>query len=120
VPSPARVPIIHAGEVPEDYAVKVADLKPQVVLILDAAVMNLPPGSCRLLRAEDLPPCPGVTHRPSLEMFATFVRLDCGAETYVLGIQPSLDHMALGDEMSPAVTAAMAALEPVLLEVLAR
>lgn len=118
--SPVRVPIIHAGEVPETYAVRVADLKPDVVLLLDAAAMGLPAGSCRLVRAHDLPPVPGFTHRPSLEMFARFIELDCGAESYVLGIQPDLDHLDLGHEMSPQVVAALDALLPLLAELLSR
>ncbi len=118
VPSPAHPFIFLAGDVPENYAVKVADLRPEVVLLLDAAAMGLAPGSCRLLRAEELPPVPGVTHRPSLEMFAAFVRLDCGAETYLLGIQPNLAHVGIGDPMSPEVETALEALEPILIEVL--
>jgi len=117
-PSSVAPLIFHAGDVPEDYAVRVADQCPEVVLLLDAAAMGLPPGSCRLLAAEDIPPVPGVTHRPSLEMFAAFVRLDCGAQTYLLGIQPHMAHLGMGDEMSPEVEAALEALERMLVEIL--
>ena len=118
VPPPAQPVIFLAGDVPENYAVKVADLRPEVVLLLDAAAMGLAPGSCRLLRAEEIPPVPGVTHRPSLEMFAAFVKLDCGAETYLLGIQPNMAHLGMGDAMSPEVAAAVDTLELLLIEVL--
>jgi len=116
---PSAPPVIFvAGDVPENYAVKAADLRPEVVLLLDAAAMDLAPGSVRLLRAEDIPPVPGVTHRPSLEMFAAFVRLDCGAETCLLGIQPNMARLGMGDSMSPEVEAALDTLEPLLIEVL--
>jgi len=114
----SRAVVFVGGDVPENYAVRVADQRPEVVLLLDAAAMDLPTGSVRLLRAEEIPPVPGVTHRPSLEMFAAFVKLDCGAETYLLGIQPDMEHLGVGDEMSPQVTAALDALEPLLLDIL--
>ena len=113
-----RAVVFVGGDVPENYAVRVADQRPEVVLLLDAAAMDLSPGSVRLLRAEEIPPVPGVTHRPSLEMFAAFVRLDCGADTYLLGIQPDVERLGVGDEMSPQVAAALDALEPLVLDIL--
>lgn len=113
-----RAVVFVGGDVPEDYAVRVADERPEVVLLLDAAAMDLPPGACRLLAAEEIPPVPGVTHRPSLEMFAAFVRLDCGADTYLLAIQPNMARLGVGDSMSPEVEDSLDALKPLLIEVL--
>jgi len=110
--------VFHAYDVPENYAVKAANLRPGVVLLVDAADMRLPAGSVRLLVAEDLPPVPGASHRPSLEMFAAFVRLECGAESYVLGVQPDMEHVDLGADMSAGVLRALDAVEGVLLDVL--
>jgi len=75
-------PVFVTFDLPEDYAVKAADLRPELVLILDAADFGGEPGQVRLIRAQDIPPTPGVTHRPSLEMVAAFLEMDAGAETW--------------------------------------
>lgn len=111
--------VLDVQDVPENYAVRTSDAGMDVALILDAAQMHLPTGSARLLIAADLPPVPGVSHRPSLEMFAAFVRLDGGVETFVLGIQPDMEQVGMGDEMSEEVSRALDAVEQLLVEVLA-
>jgi hydrogenase 3 maturation protease len=115
-----RIPqrIFVTFDLPEDYAVKVADLRPDVVLVLDAADFGDEPGAARLIRAQDIPPTPGVTHRPSLEMLARFLELDAGAQTWVLGVQPDLTRVGLGEEMSAPVVRALDALDALLVDVL--
>ena len=113
---PVKVFVCH--DLPEDYAVKAADLKPDIVIVLDAADFGSEPGDVRLIRAEDIPPTPGVTHRPSLEMMARFLELDAGAATWVLGVQPRMDRVALGTEMSDEVAVAIEQLADLLPDVL--
>ncbi|MFP4248026.1 MAG: hydrogenase maturation protease [Armatimonadota bacterium] len=105
-------------DLPEDYAVKAADLKPDVVIVLDAIDFHGEPGEVHLVAAKDVPPTPGVTHRPSLEMMARFIELDAGAETWVLGVQPRMDALGIGDEMSKPVAQALDELEELLVELL--
>ena len=105
-------------DLPEDYAVKAADLRPDVVLVLDAIDFDAQPGEVHLVAARDVPPTPGVTHRPSLEMMARFLELDAGADTWVLGVQPDMGHVGVGDRMSEPVARALDTLEEVLVEVL--
>ncbi len=111
-----RVFVTH--DLPEDYAVKAADLRPDIVVVLDAINFGGEPGELHLVAARDVPPTPGVTHRPSLEMMARFIELDAGAETWVLGVQPQMDSVGVGSEMSAPVAAALDALEAMLLEML--
>ena len=113
---PQRVFVTH--DLPEDYAVKAADLRPDIVIVLDATNFGGEPGELHLVAARDVPPTPGVTHRPSLEMMARFIELDAGAETWVLGVQPQMDSVGVGSEMSAPVAAALDALEAMLLEML--
>ncbi len=112
----ARVFVTH--DLPEDYAVKAADEKPDAVLVLDAIDFRGEPGDVHLVAAKDVPPTPGVTHRPSLEMMARFIELDAGAETWVLGVQPQMDRLGIGDEMSEPVARALEEVEQLLLELL--
>ncbi|MFW6438043.1 MAG: hydrogenase maturation protease [Armatimonadota bacterium] len=111
-----KVYVTH--DLPEDYAVKAADEKPDIVLVLDAIDFRGEPGEVHLVAAKDVPPTPGVTHRPSLEMMARFIELDAGAETWVLGVQPRMDALGIGDEMSEPVARALDELEQLLLELL--
>ncbi|MCD6360095.1 MAG: hydrogenase maturation protease, partial [Armatimonadetes bacterium] len=112
----ATVMVTH--DVPENYAVRVADMKPGLVLLLDAADMGLPVGSVRMILAEEVPAVPGGTHRPSLEMFAAFVRLEAGATTWLVGVQPDLSHLDMGAEMSPPIARALPLIERALVEAL--
>lgn len=105
-------------DLPEDYAVKAADLRPDLVIVLDAINFGAEPGEVHLVAAKDVPPTPGVTHRPSLEMMARFLELDAGADTWVLGVQPRMDSLGVGDEMSEPVARALDELEALLLELL--
>ncbi len=88
------------------------------MVVLDAINFGGEPGELHLVAARDVPPTPGVTHRPSLEMMARFIELDAGAETWVLGVQPQMDSVGVGSEMSAPVAAALDALEAMLLEML--
>lgn len=105
-------------DLPEDYAVKAADLRPDVVIVLDAIDFRGEPGELHLVAAKDVPPTPGVTHRPSLEMMARFLELDAGADTWVLGVQPDMEALGIGDQMSAAVAEALERVEQMLLELL--
>lgn len=110
--------IFVTHDLPEDYTVKAADERPDIVLVLDAIDFHGEPGEVHLVAGNDIPPTPGVTHRPSLEMMARFLELDAGADMWVLGVQPRMDSVGVGDEMSEPVTRALDELEALLLELL--
>lgn len=112
------VAVFVCHDLPEDYAVKAADLKPDAVIVLDAADFGGEPGDARLIRAEDIPPTPGVTHRPSLEMMARFLELDAGAATWVLGAQPDMERVGLGATMSEQIARVIDDLAELLLDLL--
>ncbi|MGD9497988.1 MAG: hydrogenase maturation protease [Armatimonadota bacterium] len=111
-------PVFVTFDLPEDYAVKAADLRPDVLLVLDAADFGGEPGQVRLIRALEIPPTAGVTHRPSLQMLARFLELDAGAQTWVLGVQPDITRVGLGAQMCAPVLRAADALEELLTELL--
>jgi hydrogenase maturation protease len=79
---------IDAGEFPEDWLIRVIDLNPDVLLLVDAIDLHAEPGSIALLEPEMLPEdlCYS-THRLSLR---TLLRLweNNGSKAFVLGIQP--------------------------------
>lgn len=79
---------IDAGDSPEDCLIRVADLSPDVILVMDAMDLHAEPGSVALLQSEALPEAVCCsTHRLPLK---TLLRLweAGGSKTLVLGIQP--------------------------------
>lgn len=79
---------IDAGDSPEDWLIRVSDLSPDLILVMDAMELHTEPGSMALLESEALPEAVCCsTHRLPLR---TLLRLweAGGSKTLVLGIQP--------------------------------
>jgi hydrogenase maturation protease len=99
--SQEQVLFIDAGEFPEDWLIRIIDLDPDVILLLDAMDLHAEPGSVAVLESEALPEdlCCS-THRLSLR---TLLRLweKNGSRAFVLGIQPK-DRM-FREGLSPHV-----------------
>lgn len=92
---------IDAGEFPEDWLIRVADLKPDVILVIDALELHAEPGSTAVLEPEALPEAVCYsTHRLPLR---TLLRLweERGSKAYVLGIQPK--DVVFREGLSPEV-----------------
>lgn len=99
---------LDAGTAPENYLEKVVQAEPDTVLLVDAAKLGACPGSVRVFAPSALAGGTFSTHAPSLEMASDYIRRRCGAEVFVLGIQP--EETGLGDGLSPAVAEAVAKL----------
>jgi len=92
---------IDAGEFPEDWLIRVADLKPHVILVIDAMELHAEPGSMAVLEPEALPDAVCYsTHRLPLR---TLLRLweERGSRAFVLGIQPK--EVIFKEGLSPEV-----------------
>ena len=79
---------IDAGESPEDCFIQIADLKPDVILVIDAMDLHAEPGSIALLESEALPEafCCSTHRLPLRTLLHLWER--SGSKTLVLGIQP--------------------------------
>jgi hydrogenase maturation protease len=95
-----RVRVLLGGSVPESLTGKVRAIGPQLVVILDAAIGGLRPGS--LFRVD-----PGkiadegiTTHRISLSWLVRYIEESIGCPVIVLGIEP--ESLDFGTELSPA------------------
>jgi len=92
---------IDAGDAPEDWLIRVADFKPDVILVVDAMDLHAEPGSIAILESEALPEASCCsTHRLPLR---TLLRLweRNGSMAFVLGIQPK--DMIFREGLSPEV-----------------
>jgi len=92
---------IDAGEFPEDWLIRVADLQADVILVIDAMELHAEPGSMAVLEPEALPDAGCCsTHRLPLR---TLLRLweERGSKAFVLGIQPK--DVIFKEGLSPEV-----------------
>ncbi len=93
--------LIDAGEVPENHVVKISDMDPTFVLLVDAAHLGAEPGDLALVEADALAGASFSTHNPSLVPFAAFLQASCAAELIGVGIQPATTEF--GAEMTDPV-----------------
>jgi hydrogenase maturation protease len=92
---------IDAGEFPEDWFIRTVDLKPDVILVIDAIDLQAEPGSIAILESEALPEafCCS-THRLPLRSLLHLWE-ESGSKTLVLAIQPK--DLVLREGLSPEV-----------------
>ena len=81
----------------ENYIGKINSMDPGAMVILDCMELGASPGTCRMVKLEDVEDLTFNTHNISLSRLGDFFKYP----TYVLGIQPL--STAFGDELSPPV-----------------
>jgi hydrogenase 3 maturation protease len=97
--------VVNGGSAPENTLHQVRELEPERVLVVDAADMDLEPGSIRLIQAEKLDdPFLMTTHSLPLSYLVDALQEFVG-QVELLGIQP--DTIAFGFPMSEAVRGAV-------------
>jgi hydrogenase 3 maturation protease len=98
--------VINGGSAPENNINQVRELAPKVVLLVDAADMDQPPGTIRLLRQESLElPFLFSTHTLPLTFLIESLR-EFVPMVKFLGIQPEV--VSFGYPMSDSVRRAVA------------
>ena len=102
----APSPVIEAGLAPENFVVKIADLRPDTVILVDAVDFGGRAGEVVLVDVERIVDVAAGTHGPSLIPFVTALQLMHRCDVIVLGIQP-LDTRT-GADLSPPVRQAIA------------
>ena len=112
-PCPAQVTAIDAGTAPESYASVIRRHQPDLLLLVDAADMGLPPGALRIIRPEQISLLSFSTHHMPLSMFISYVKDFCG-EVVLVGVQPEQTEM--GKHISQAVRDSMRKLADAILE----
>lgn len=93
--------VLNGGSAPENVLHQVREMSPERVLLVDAADMDLPPGSVRRIQEERLTdPFLFTTHTLPLTFLIEALR-EFVSQVEFLGIQP--DVVAFGFPMSPPV-----------------
>lgn len=99
----ARVLLIDAGNAPENHTRAIRAFKPDLVLLIDAAFMDAPPGTIRVLLPHQIT---GSGHHLPLSVLAAYLTAESSCRVVLLGIQPA--STALDSPVTPDVMAASA------------
>ncbi|HDI11752.1 MAG TPA: hydrogenase 3 maturation endopeptidase HyCI, partial [Candidatus Acetothermia bacterium] len=91
---------IPAYRAPENVLGKIASLRPELLVVVDAAEMGLPPGEVRRLPVPAAREMLGTTHGLPLPFILRFLQ-DAAGEVFFLGIQPR--EVGIGEGLSPEV-----------------
>jgi hydrogenase 3 maturation protease len=107
------VTAIDAGTAPESYTSVIRRHRPDLLILVDAADMGLPPGTRRTIPLEKISLLSFSTHHMPLSMFVSYVDEFCG-KVLLVGVQPEGTEM--GDHLSEAVRKSVNELVEVILE----
>ncbi len=102
---PEQLLLIEAGPVPENFTGPLRRFQPEMVLLVDAALMGEEPGALRHLDWKEAAGFPSSSHTLPLETFAAYLVGELGCEVRLLGLQPGGDE--LGAPISEAMDAAV-------------
>jgi hydrogenase 3 maturation protease len=83
-----RVTILDCGETPENYLGVIVGLKPERVVVIDAADFGGRPGEVRVVARGDIGGGGVSTHAARLTILTDYVEARAGVETFFLAIQP--------------------------------
>ena len=97
--------IVEGGPAPENVTGKLRAFHPDLVILIDAAQMDEPPGTIQLIPLESIDGMSASSHSLPLSMLASYLTAEIGCEVCVLGIQPAQNE--IGSKLSSAVQKAV-------------
>ncbi|HEX6383528.1 MAG TPA: hydrogenase 3 maturation endopeptidase HyCI [Anaerolineae bacterium] len=93
--------VVDAGHAPENHTGPLRRFAPDLVLLVDTAQMNEPPGMVRWLPWQETSGVSASTHTMPPYVIARYLTAELGCEVALIGIQPA--DTTLGAPLSPAV-----------------
>jgi hydrogenase 3 maturation protease len=101
------VRLIECETVPESFVDEIVEIRPSHVLLIDAAILGLRPGTAHLYDVEEVMNVPTIsTHTLPIRVFCEYVRKLTGAKIALLLIEPK--NVDFGEGLSPEVDIAAA------------
>lgn len=85
---PSNVKLIECETVPESFMGTIRQHQPTHVMMIDAALLNLKPGSSKLIEPKEIAGVPISTHALPLHIFCEYLSKTTGAKVALLAIQP--------------------------------
>lgn len=108
------IPLIDAGDVPENYLGPIEDSGAEVVLVVDATDIGANAGDIAIFDIEQVQEKFVSTHTANLGLMFKVIPPEKRPQVIVLGIQPG--NMELGQGLSEPVQATLERLEEVFIE----
>ena len=96
--------VIGAGPAPENVGGALREFAPEAIILVDAALLDLPPGSIACLDADAIAGVSASSHTLPLDIIAAFWESELGCEVILFGIQPATTEF--GAPLSSPVAAA--------------
>ena len=99
---PLGIQIYECETVPESFLEPIIELNPTHVLLIDAAILGLKPGSIRLINPEQIINFSPITsHTLPLRVFCEFIKKTTESKIALLLIEPK--NTDFGEKISPEV-----------------
>lgn len=102
-----HVLVLDTGAAPENYTGPVRRFRPDLIVLIDAAQMNEPPGTIRWLDWTETDGLSASTHTLPPFVLAKFLISDLHCDLGLVGIQPASNQMTDPITLSPVVQAAI-------------
>jgi len=87
---------------PENFVGPLTEFEPDTIVMVDAAELSEPPGSVRLINAQEIAESGMTTHNLSLRLLARMLESATNATVVLLAVQPKI--VSFGTELSPEVS----------------
>lgn len=113
-----HVLVIDVGPAPENHTGVLRRFGPRLVLLVDAAHMDLPAGAVRWLGFDDVDGVSASTHTLPVSVLARYLATEMNCDVALLGIQPATT--VVGEPLSPAVRRSVTRTVVALAQVLRR
>lgn len=91
-----RLLLVKGGPAPENFTGLIKAFRPDLLVVADAAYLELPAGSIQILPEERAAGLSFSTHMLPLPMMLAYLKLECACETCLVGIQPATTEQGLG------------------------
>jgi hydrogenase maturation protease HycI len=101
-----HVLVVDAGSAPENHTGVLRRFGPRLVLLVDAAFLELPAGTVRWLAWDDAAGVSASTHTLPASVLARYLAAELRCEVALLGIQPAT--MTIGAALSAPVSRSVA------------
>jgi hydrogenase 3 maturation protease len=112
-----KVFLLECETVPESFIQPIVEFAPTHVLLIDAAILGLAPGTARLIDPERIADFPAVTtHVLPLRIFCEYIAKETGAKIALLLIEP--ENTEFGEGLTPQISSSAKNIVRILLEIL--
>lgn len=106
---------IDAGPSPENVTGPVKKLQPKATVLIDALIFkDLPPGMPQIVEIDDIAHSGKTTHVLSLDAVMEYLKLETGADVFMIGVQPY--HITEDEGLSPGMKEKLDRLASVILK----